>query len=380
MSDIVIIGAGPVGATLAALLAGGQHNVTVIEAQKNAEALFAQQRTLALAEGSRRILEHTKVWPTDAVTPITSIHTSQQGTFGRSVISAAEMDVPALGYVLTYGALSHALLQRLRDSNVDVKFGAALSAIEQNQSKMCATVQSGQGAQTLDADLLVLADGGSSLALLPEIAVEEKDYHQRAVLALIHADRPHNGIAYERFTADGPAALLPKGDGYSLVWTATPEEAERIVALDDATFLAEFQAHFGWRAGRFTRVGPRLSFPLRLKRLAAKTLGRVAIIGNAAQTLHPVAGQGLNIGLRDAQALAMAVQHATDAGAASIMQTFVDARERDTERGILFTDWLVRGFSGANPVLGALRGAAISALDVLPVARRALARRMLFGG
>jgi 2-octaprenyl-6-methoxyphenol hydroxylase len=233
----------------------------------------------------------------------------------------------------------------------------------------------------VEARLLVLADGGANAAKIPGLASTGKDYGQHAVLATVRTDRPHGGRAWERFTTQGPMALLPVGERYALVWTATPRESQRLQSLDPEAFLRELQAAFGDRAGRFIEAGPRASFPLRLRTINTPIALRAAIVGNAAQSLHPIAGQGLNLGLRDAASLAWMIRSTTPEamGSLAMLEAYRASRRRDAGRGVAFTDFLASAFAWRGPLPHFARGAALSALDLLPPARRALAERMIHG-
>lgn len=379
MIDVLIVGAGPVGAALALLLQESGLAVRLLEARAGA-ALDA--RTLALSHGSRVILERTGAW-SDAmpVTPINAIHVSHKGAFGRALLSAKDADVPALGYVLGYAGLQAALDERMAALNIAVERGARVTDIASGDAAIrVGFVQDGVE-RGIETALLVLADGGANVAKIPGIEIVEKDYGQTALVGGVATDKPHLGIAYERFTPVGPAALLPKGKDFSLVWTAAPDEVGRLLALDDAAFLAELNDHFGQRAGRFVAVGKRASFPLKLRHAQPRVAPRVAVIGAAAQALHPVAGQGFNLGVRDAADLARLLIDAgnVDAGNAALLQRFAALRQDDARMGIRFTDVLVGLFSTANPVLTAGRGIGLAMLDVLPPARRLLAQKMIYG-
>jgi 2-octaprenyl-6-methoxyphenol hydroxylase len=231
------------------------------------------------------------------------------------------------------------------------------------------------------ARLLVLADGGANASRIAGISYATKDYGQKALSAIVTTDRPHGARAYERFTPRGPAALLPLEERFALVWTETPEAADRLLALDEATFLAELQAHFGDRAGRFTSVGARSAFPLTLRTVNANTALRTAIVGNAARILHPIAGQGLNLGLRDAADLAALIRARAPEtiGDREFLHDFSESRRRDAMRGVAFTDFLVSAFADRGRVSTWGRGFALTLLDVFPPARRALAERMIRG-
>jgi 2-octaprenyl-6-methoxyphenol hydroxylase len=373
--DVAIVGAGPVGATLAVLAAGAGLSIRLFEARS---APSHDRRTLALSHASRERLEEARAWPREAATPIESIHISQRGGPGRTLLQASEQGLPALGYTVPYAALESALDERLKEAGIPVAYGAECRGIELSADAATLSFASGDGAE---AKLLVLADGGANASRIPGIAFMEKDYGQRAVVAAVHCDRDHGGRAYERFTPKGPMALLPVGNRYALVWTATPTEAERLLALDDVAFIAELQEAFGDRAGRFTAVADRASFPLKLRAINTPIARRTAIIGNAAQALHPIAGQGLNLGLRDAAALAAILLRTPRAsvGEAAMLDAYRDARRRDASRGIAFTDFLVSAFADARRIPTRGRGLALLALDLIPPARRMLAERMING-
>jgi 2-octaprenyl-6-methoxyphenol hydroxylase len=374
--DVAIVGAGPVGATLAALAAGTGASIAIFEARP---AASNDPRTLALSHASRELLEEAGAWPEPHATSIVSIHISQQGGPGRTLLEASEQRLPALGYTVPFAALESALGARLAALGVDVHFGESCCGIGLEPDAATLTFASGR---SVSARLLVLADGGTNAARIPGIAFIEKDYEQRAVVGAVRMDRPNSsGRAYERFTPRGPMALLPVGDRYALVWTATPAQAERLLALEEPDFLAELQRQFGDRAGRFTAVSGRASFPLKLRAVNTPVALRTAIIGNAAQALHPIAGQGLNLGLRDAATLAAAIG-ATPRdrlGDGAMLAAYREARRRDSARGVAFTDFLVSAFADSRllPTWG--RGLALAALDLFPPARRLLAQRMIHG-
>ena len=374
MRDVAVIGAGPVGATLAALAAGRGLDIALFEARPGPSG---EARILALSHGGRDLLEEARAWPAPAAS-ITSIHISQKGGPGRTLLEASEQAVPALGYTVSYAALEDALATRLREASVPIEYGAACREIALDAQG--ATVRFASGAE-VRARLLVLADGGANASRIPGIAFSEKDYGQQAIIGMVSTDRPHGDRAYERFTPRGPMALLPVEGRYALVWTASPREAQRLVALEEAQFLRELQDGFGDRAGRFTAVAGRACFPLKLRVVNTPIALRTAIVGNAAQALHPIAGQGLNLGLRDAASLA-AVIVATPpqrVGDAAMLAAYRDSRRRDSTRGVAFTDFLVGAFADSRRIPTWGRGLALAALDLFPPARRALASRMIHG-
>lgn len=376
--DVVIAGAGPVGAVCALALKQGGLNPLVLEARA-IDVPVNDKRTLALSYGSRLILDRLGVWAHLAdATPITRIHISHKGGLGRAELNADEEGFPALGYVLAYGELHSALDRALGDAAVKVRHGTPVENVASGTDVV--TLRTG-GAQPeeLTARLAIIADGGrGGQAGEP---VFSRDYHQVAVVADVVTELPHRGLAYERFTPDGPVALLPNGNGFSLVWVNPPEKAEHIMSLDDAGFLAALHEHFGGRQGRFVSTGPRASFPLKLDYRGVRAGERVVRIGNASQTLHPVAGQGFNLGLRDAWELAQScLQTPVESlGGNRQLQTYAASRRRDALPGIGFTDFLVKSFSNSNFFLHHLRGVGLMALQALPPARHFVARRMLFG-
>jgi len=373
--DVAIVGAGPVGATAAILAAGNGRRIAIFEARAQPGA---DRRTLALSHASRARLEEAGAWPAEHATPITSIHISQRGGPGRTLLQASEQAVPALGYTVAFSALAAALEARLAAKGVEVRWNHACEGIDLTPEE--ATLRFPAGGEA-SARLLVLADGGANAGRIPGIAYVEKDYGQSAVVASVTTDRAHGHRAYERFTPAGPVALLPVGDAFALIWTATAPESERLLTIDPPAFLAELQSHFGDRAGRFREVSGRASFALRLRRVNVPVALRTAIIGNAAQTLHPIAGQGLNLGLRDAASLAAAIGAAAPAelGGADMLEAYRESRHRDASRGIAFTDFLVSSFLDGRYLPRWGRGMALTALDLFPPARRALAKRMIHG-
>ncbi len=305
-------------------------------------------RPLALSHSSRLILERVGAWRGLAPTPIATIHVSQRGGFGRTRMSAADAGVPALGYVVDYGALLDSLHACVGGSGVAVESDAA------------------------DAALLVHAEGTAQ-------ELQEKDYGQEAVVALVTARRAATETAWERFTPDGPLALLPLHGRYCAVWGTRPERARELCIAPEPAFLAALSDAFGRRAGEFIAVGERSRVPLALRVRASRIGERTAFIGNAAQTLHPVAGQGLNLGLRDAWDLAQVLQDAADPGDARVLQRFTAMRRIDAAATVRVTDFLAGAFLDASPLGGLIRGFGLTALDICPPARRFFARRMIYG-
>lgn len=377
--DIAIIGGGPVGAALALALQDSGLNISILEARRAKDA-NPDPRALALSYGSRLILSQLGVWnKLSDISNIKTIHISQKNSFGRTLLTAAELAVPELGYVLPYTTLQTALQQTLASTPANFKTGATVTQLQHDAEGAEITYQQDDRSLQLHARLVVVADGGKLLENTHP--AEVRDYGQSAVIAHVTCSQPKADTAFERFTPQGPLALLPYQSGYELVWTVPQAELETMLQWDDATLLAQLHQHFGDRVGTFLSVGKRSHFPLRLKRAPATTLPHTVLIGNAAQTLHPVAGQGFNLGLRDAWELAGVIQRGTPAtlGSEATLAAYKLARTKDRESGIRFTDSLVRLFTNDLPLLSAARAAALSLLDCLPGVKKFVAKRMMFG-
>lgn len=386
----LIVGAGPVGAICA--LAMGHHGVypRVLEARAQGRS-DNDARTLVLSHGSRLVLERLGVWARLlAVTPILHIHISQRGGFGTTQLSADDEHLPALGYVVSYGALEVALEAEMLAVGIAVEYGTNVQRVASG------TVHAAQG-HCYASPLIVVADGGrGEQAPSPRLA---RDYEQMAIVCEVQTELPHANRAYERFTPDGPVALLPHDSGniskndvasrrahpapytFALVWTTSPAEAERLALLDDAEFLAALYQHFGGRQGKFVAATPRSRFPLKLSFIGTQASAGVVRIGNAAQTLHPVSGQGFNIGLRDAWELAALCGDTPPAslGSATMLRAYTQSRRMDVLGGLGFTDFLVRAFSNDIAPIRQARGLGLLALAMLPPLRHFVARRMIFG-
>jgi 2-octaprenyl-6-methoxyphenol hydroxylase len=378
---IAIIGGGPIGCALAAALY--EHGVpcTVLEAREP-PAASGDGRTLALTYGSRLILERIGAWSaTDPVTPIKSIHVSQRGGFGRALLTAEDVHLEALGYVAPFAAVHRALLSRLDASRIDVRYGTRVSALQRDGDSVSLNCSSGDGEREFRVRLVVIADGGAALGEHVGARYVTHDYRQAAVVAMTKTSQPHGHCAYERFTPHGPAALLPAGDEFALVWSCPPDVAPTLLGDSDGQFLERLQQHFGDRAGRFLAVRNRAAFPLTLRFARQTVHPRAVLIGNSAQMLHPIAGQGFNLGLRDTWALAdlLGRARASDPGAADLLGRYERARRADRLAGIAATDLLTRLFSNSFPLIEQARGLGIAALDLASPAKRFLMRRMIFG-
>lgn len=384
--DVLIVGGGLVGASLACALGETPLQVALVEEVplRAPSQPSYDERVIALSWGSRRIFEGLGLWTALAqeAEPIRQVHISDRGHFGFAHLHCEEQGTEALGYVVPARALGRALYQRIADQGrVSLWCPTQLRDYQADAQGVVARLdRDGQRVQ-VGALLLVAADGGSS-PIRERLGLDgwHWSYGQRAMIATLSPERPRTGVAFERFTDTGPLALLPMTEGrYSLVWTAREEEAPGLLALSEPEFLARLQVRFGHRLGRLGRLGQRVSFPLRLVRVKHPVGERVALIGNAAHSLHPVAGQGFNLGLRDVAVLAELLldEGGGDPGRREVLERFATMRRSDQRTMALLTDCLVRGFTHPYAPLVGFRNAGLLALDLLPGAKTTLARRLM---
>lgn len=384
--DVVIAGGGMVGGSLAVALASLPLRTLVIEATPPSAAAQPSydDRATAIAESSRRILEGIGCWSTlaGAAAPIRAVHVSERGAFGATRLRAAEQGLPSFGHVVENRALGVALWERINaESRLTAWTPARVVGATQDEERVRVQVERDATAPVeVSARLLVAADGARSpLRAMAGVEHEARDYGQVAVIANVTPANDHGGTAFERFTPSGPLAVLPLTKGrVTIVWTLPPADAQAVLALDDADFLAALQAAFGYRLGGFRKAGRRASYPLSLVQAQAWHAGRIALVGNAAHGIHPVAGQGFNLGLRDAAALAelLARQGPTgDPGAGTLLEEYAQWREADRARTVRDTDGLVQVFTSEFGPLRAGRRLGLIGLDLFPPARAAVARR-----
>ncbi len=406
--DVAVVGGGMVGASFALALAESELRVVLVESvapASQAQPSF-DERTTALGNASRRIFQALGIWDRVAreAAAIRAIHVSDAGRFGFARLDARAQGIEAFGYVVANRIIGAALWERLAASGIALRVPASLEGIEIGADGVDIALASGlsseplrapsnesssgsrsaAGVERLSARLVVAADGAHSrVRQAAGIDARVRDYDQVALVANAATDRPHDGTAYERFTPSGPIAALPLHDGtYTIVWARSPSQAEEALRLDEPSFLNELQRHFGWRAGRFARAGRRAAYPLQLSRAAALVGSRAVLIGNAAQALHPVAGQGFNLGLRDAAMLAEVLAGAgEDPGAPDVLRRFAERRAVDRRGVVGFTDGLVRLFGDSRGPIRAARNLGLLLFDLLPPAKSALARISIgFGG
>jgi 2-octaprenyl-6-methoxyphenol hydroxylase len=383
--DVIIVGGGMVGASLAHALSGHGLSIAVIESYPLNTPVQPSydDRAIALSYGSRRILDAMGIWSSlsGSVEAIKKIHVSEQGQFGFARLDHAEENVEALGYVVTARDLGSALLPSLTDiDDVSLFCPATLEGYEILDEQVTASVQMDGQHHSIQAKLLVAADGGQSKVREQlGVTVKETDYGQSAIISNVSTQQPHNNIAYERFTTSGPIALLPMTENRSaLVYTVKHEEQDAVVQLSDDAFLEQLQLRFGYRLGKITHIGQRFVYQLKLKQVGEHVKHRVALIGNAAHTVHPVAGQGFNLGIRDVAALAEVIVDAhknrVDFGQLNVLSEYENWRSKDHRNVMTATDSMVRLFENPLSVVKAVRNTGILAVDMLPGARHLLSR------
>ncbi len=386
--DVVIVGGGMVGASLAIALSATPLKVALLEAVpfRSQSQPSYDDRAIALAYGTRRIFGGMGLWPALApqVTPIERIHISDRGHFGATRLDRRDAEVEALGYVAESRVVGAVVAERLTQlSKLTVLCPATVTDVVLGGNGAEVVVKEGELQRRLRCRLVVAADGATSTVReLLGIAMQRWEYGQTAIITNVTPDRPHGNRAYERFTDSGPLALLPMSDNrYSVVWTVRADYAARVLAMDDAAFLAALQTRAGRRIGHLIKVGRRRDYPLAMVRAREHVRPRLALIGNAAHTLHPVAGQGFNLGVRDVAVLAEVLSDAAaagqDIGALEVLQRYAAWRQRDHLKMIAFTDGLARVF--ANPLwpVRAVRNMSMVMVDLLPPLKHMLTRHTM---
>lgn len=375
--DILIVGAGPTGLALAVALAQAERPAVVVDA-RTADDASNDRRILALSQGSRQILERLGVWQQIEATPIATIRISQQGGFGRTLLRAADYGLTALGYVAAASSLAAALARRLAALGLAVRHECRVTNLAAGADDVVLSLAA-RDAAPLTARLVALAEGAVSGQ--DEHAITTRDYHQHAVICTAHPAAPHSNMAYERFTPHGPLALLPFGPDYAVVFTVAADKSDELLGLDDAAFVEHLQRSIGSRV-RLLTVSARARYPLQLRFRRKPAGSRTVWLGNAAQTLHPVAGQGFNLALRDVWELAQTLVGAgpnEDPGAAALLARYARARRLDRIGTIGFTDALIRVFGNDLALWRVARGGGLAALDLLPPLKHFVAKRMMFG-
>ena len=386
--SVIIVGGGMTGATLALAishLTQGQLPVHLVEAvapeASNHPGFDA--RAIALAQGTCQQLSRIGIWQAiaDRATAIGTVHVSDRGHAGFVTLEAQDYRIDALGQVVELHDVGLRLFRLLQDApGVTLHCPARVASVSRSDASVSVTLESGT---VLEGQLLVAADGSrSSLGTQCGVEWRQQPYGQVAVIANVATAADHNGRAFERFTQHGPLAMLPMSDGRcSLVWCHPQDKAEEVKAWSDERFCTELQIAFGWRLGRITHAGKRTVYPLSLTTASQSVSHRLALVGNAAQTLHPIAGQGFNLGLRDvmslAESLAQAWGEQKDCGAYSVLSHYQKRRQADKEATIGVTDGLVHLFANRWAPLVAGRNLGLMAMELFIPARDVLAQRTL---
>jgi 2-octaprenyl-6-methoxyphenol hydroxylase len=370
--EVLIVGAGPLGLALALMLTRAGLNPTLVDARPET-AKDSPERVLALSEGSRQILESLSAWPAET-TPIRAIHVSQQGGFGRTRLEADTYHLPALGYVTTAQSLTSRLRQACKQQGLAIEYNLSITRTTLSQDGRHMLAQT-SNQRELTTHLVVHAEGKVS----PQAPHTRVDYQQDALVCTATPSRPHSGLAFERFTPQGPLALLPYHQDFSVVLTVPRDEAKHWLELSDQAFISAIEDAIGDRV-QFKSIGARSHYPLSLCYRDEVIAPRTVWLGNAAQTLHPVAGQGFNLALRDAFELcAVLADSEKDIGSPPHLERYARQRKPDRRGMIFMTDALVRLFSNPNRFLKTARGLGLMALDLTPWAKGCLAHQMMMG-
>ena len=389
MFDIVIIGGGLVGASLACALAPTNLRVAIVEAVpfKSENQPSYDERVLAIAQGSKRILNTINVWSeidtTDA-TPIKTVHISDRGRFGATRLHHSKYGVEALGYTVPARALGNALIKKLeRLPQTTVMCPAKVTKLDIEHDRAVLTILQDSEQANLACKLVVFADGTSSnIRRSLDFQVDVSKYGQSAIVSTVTPGFAHNNTAFERFTDTGPLAMLPTSENrYAVVWTALDEQVDDLLHCADDDFLGQLQQRFGDRVGALKKLGERRAYPLSFTKVKQPVRSRIVVVGNAAHTIHPVAGQGFNLGLRDVSTLAEVLHDADsaglDIGAIGVVDRYQQWRERDVNRVGWFTDSLIQTFSNNFLPLVLLRDSALVALDLMPLVQQFLVKRTM---
>lgn len=398
--DIVIIGGGMVGAALATLLAAAnsQWQISLIESfplpspgVPNFQPSY-DDRSTAIAHGSVELLQLAGVWPLLAqhATPIHQVHVSDRGHFGGALIDRRKMNVEALGYVIPNGWIGRVLISHLQTlDNLSLISPAKVKRLRPLAGGADIEIDKNGEPLIIQCQLAVIADGANStIRQQLGIDVDIEEYHQTAIIANVSFENPHNGVAYERFTDEGPMALLPLGGTTrgkvlgkesALVWTQPKAQAEELLALSDGEFLRRLQQRFGFRLGRFTQVGKRDSYNLALTIAKEQIRSSLVLMGNAAHFLHPVAGQGFNLALRDCASLVSSIQQVGELplGHLQVLQHYMQRQQLDQQATIGFSDQLTKLFTSTKLPQTALRALGFVGLEFLPPAKKLLARQTM---
>ena len=390
-ADIVIVGGGMVGTPLALLLAQQGWKVALLDAaaaiesasSPTAQSLSLEQRCTAISAGSVSLLDAAGLWEAvkaDAC-PMTKVHVSQRGHFGTVRMQARDHNLEALGYVVNNEHYLAALRDRLSGSSVQHITGARAVSYKADADSATVGYKTESDETSITAKLVIAVDGvASAMRDAVGIGIRHHNYEQCAVLGCVQLDQPHNNVAYERFAAGGPLAMLPRtGNVASFVYCIDAKQQAEVTAMEADEFLVKLQDEFGHRLGVFKQVGERTIFPLTRIEAQIQQRDRLLLLGNAMRLLHPVAGQGYNLAMRDVAGLlnALTASEVVDPGNASVLANFVSLRESDQQRIVKLTDTLARGFRGYSKLPGHIRGAGLLTMAAVPPLSRLITKQGL---
>ena len=380
--DCAIIGGGPVGLIFAILSCTSIANLQIFESKEH-ESNNQDNRALALSNGSRLILEEIGVWGRveKKITKIKKIHTSQTGSFGRTMLDAEEFNEESLGYIISYGDLMRALQEEVKCiRNVEISYKTKVTKCIDEKPSLNLTLHTNNKIKKFKSEFVVLADGANEEIEGLELNKKIKYFNHSAIVTKVLSEIPHRNIAYERFTSNGPIALLPnKEDKFSLVWTGPLKFIENLKKLNDECFLSQLHESFGDRVGSFEECDKRISFDLKQTHVEVMHSNIVAL-GNASQTMHPVAGQGLNTGLRDAYKLSQSIRdNLNTKSLETLIYDYKHSRASERKKILGFTELLVKSFSNDLVGFKKARGYALTLLDISTPIKQSFVRKMSYG-
>ncbi len=385
--DVLIVGGGLAGNSLALALKDSGLRIALVEASSREQMQNspAGDRALALSAGTVKLLQALDAWESikDKATAIKNIHISDRGHFGKARLSAKKEGVDALGYVISARNIEGHLAELVKNTEITQICSTRVVGLISDSEAVHLSLKNNEQSINLTVKLVVGADGGqSTVRRLLEIPQQLTEYDQTALITTVRTTLPHNNTAYERFTESGPLAVLPVNEEEcSIVWTRMQEDAEDLMASSESVFLEQLQHCFGYALGELILSAPRRAFPLSLIQAENMVSGRTVIIGNAVHQLHPVAGQGFNLGIRDVVQLAEMLleqqKKQADIGAADFLQHYAELRKKDHNLTIGFTDGLVKIFSTDWFPIAAGRSISLAVLDHIPLAKSLLAKHAM---
>ncbi len=382
MPDCAIIGGGPVGLIFAILNHANKGKIQIFESKIRGSS-NQDNKALALSNGSRLILEEIGIWDRleKDTTKIEKIHTSQVGSFGRTLLDAGEFNEESLGYIVSYGHLMAVLQQEIECiSNVKTFYETKVTKCMGEKAMLNLSLETNNKIKNLKSEFVILADGAAEKIEGLELNKKIKHFDHTAIVTKVLTEMPHRNIAYERFTSNGPIALLPnKDDKFSLVWTGPSKFIEKLEKLNQESFLSQLHESFGDRVGSFLECDKRISFGLK-QTFVEVMHSNIVALGNASQTMHPVAGQGLNTGLRDAYKLNQSlIDHSKIKNLEALLDEYKHSRASERKKILNFTEMLVKSFSNDLVGLKKIRGYALSLLDIARPIKQSFVKKMSYG-